>query len=94
MLERDRIRNFKKLLRKKYSRHDVWFYNSCDRFTDGIPDIIMCFRGRFVGIEFKRDKNCQPDQMQIYNICAIKRAGGAAGCFWEPQDAINFIETL
>jgi len=38
----------------KTMRPDIWYYCAQDRFTAGIPDIICCYRGRFIGIEVKR----------------------------------------
>ncbi|QGH73013.1 MAG: VRR-NUC protein [Siphoviridae sp. ctCJE6] len=56
---------------------DVWFYKSSDRFNKGIPDIIMCLRGRFVAIEIKRP--CEkPTRIQEINILQINQSGGVA----------------
>lgn len=49
------------------------------RFTDvvGCPDLLVCWRGRLVGIECKRrGGKASPDQLAC--IDAINRAGGVA----------------
>ena len=43
----------------------------------GIPDIIVCVQGRFVGIECKAGKN-KPTVIQERNIAAIQLNGGVA----------------
>ena len=41
----------------------------------GVPDIIACFNGMFIGIECKSGKN-QPTLLQKHNMDLIQRAGG------------------
>jgi len=41
----------------------------------GIPDIIVCLKGRFVGIETKDGDN-KPSELQKAHIRQIKKAGG------------------
>ncbi len=43
----------------------------------GVPDIIVCVQGRFVGIECKAGKN-KPTVIQERNIAAIQLNGGVA----------------
>ena len=43
----------------------------------GIPDILACINGHFVGIEVKSDKG-SPSELQLHNVRAIRRAGGFA----------------
>lgn len=43
----------------------------------GIPDIVACVQGRFVGIECKAGKN-KPTVIQERNIAAIQSNGGVA----------------
>lgn len=42
---------------------------------DGVPDIITCVDGRFIGIEVKADGN-EPTELQQYNRQLIELAGG------------------
>lgn len=43
--------------------------------TAGIPDIIVCYKGRFYGLEAKVGKN-QPTRLQAATIEQIRHAGG------------------
>lgn len=43
----------------------------------GIPDIIVCYRGRFLAIECKAGYN-KPTALQEREILAIHKAGGSA----------------
>lgn len=43
----------------------------------GVPDILACINGRFVGIETKSDDG-KPTKIQLYNIDKIRRSGGYA----------------
>ena len=41
----------------------------------GVPDIIACVKGKFIGIECKAGKN-EPTLLQKHNMDLIQRAGG------------------
>jgi len=41
----------------------------------GVPDIVACFHGRFIGIECKAGNN-EPTALQLKNLADIKTAGG------------------
>lgn len=45
--------------------------------NSGVPDIVVCHRGRFIGIECKAGKN-KPTKLQELNLKKIKDAGGIA----------------
>jgi len=45
--------------------------------NNGTPDILACYRGRFVGIECKAGKG-KPTQLQLRNLEKIEAAGGLA----------------
>lgn len=58
--------------------------------SQGEPDLVCCFLGRFVAFELKIDDN-KPSALQQEKIEDIKRAGGIAKPVW----SINEIkETL
>ena len=46
--------------------------------TAGIPDIIVCYKGRFYGLEAKVGTN-KPTRLQEATIAEIRKAGGVAG---------------
>ena len=43
----------------------------------GVPDVIVCYRGRFIGIECKAGKN-KPTPLQLRELAAIEAAGGTS----------------
>lgn len=55
----------------------------------GVPDIIACHKGRFLGIECKAGYN-KPTLLQEREIAEIHKAGGSAIVVRE--DTINFLE--
>ena len=56
-----------------------WFYPVATGYgSSGIPDIIVCVRGRFVAIECKATPKDQPTALQLKNLARIKDQGGIA----------------
>lgn len=43
----------------------------------GVPDFLVCFSGRFFGIEVKANGN-KPTALQLHNMVQIRKAGGIA----------------
>lgn len=43
----------------------------------GIPDLILCLKGKFIAIELKKEDG-KPSELQLYNIEKIKQSGGQA----------------
>lgn len=43
----------------------------------GIPDLIICYKGRFLGVECKAGFN-KPSALQEREMAAIHKAGGSA----------------
>lgn len=61
--------------------------------TAGIPDIIVCWHGRFVAFEVKAGKN-RPTKLQAATIEAIRKAGGTAAVVYSVEDVKRvFVET-
>ena len=60
-------------LRKEYPK--AWFYKSADRWTSGIPDLILCIEGKFYEVELKVNRN-KPTRIQQYVLNKIQSAGG------------------
>lgn len=49
--------------------------------AEGIPDLIMCYEGLFVGIEVKVKKN-EPSEIQKAKLKQIIKSGGLGICLW------------
>ena len=55
-----------------------YFYPVTGGFgMSGVPDIVACFHGRFIGIECKAGSNT-PTALQQKNLDDIEKAGGVA----------------
>lgn len=59
--------------------------------SSGVPDIVACYNGSFLGIECKAGKN-KPTRLQTANLDAISTAGGHALVINE--DNIDALATL
>lgn len=53
-----------------------YFYPVASGFmSSGVPDIVACYKGKFIGVECKSGKN-KPTELQLRNLAAIKDNGG------------------
>lgn len=76
MLERDLVRRIKTYLSSLEGCFS-WKEHGGMYGTAGIPDIICCYRGRFVAFEVKVPGN-PPTPLQKSTLEKIRRAGGTA----------------
>lgn len=76
MLERDLVRRIKTYLSSLEGCFS-WKEHGGMYGTAGIPDIICCYRGRFVAFEVKVPGNL-PTPLQKSTLEKIRRAGGTA----------------
>ena len=61
---------------KRYNCYHVKFF--ANGFTKrGVPDILACINGYFVGIEVKSDDG-KPTDIQLHNVDQIRKSGGYA----------------
>lgn len=65
---------------KLLKRYGVWYFKpvSNGMGTHGIPDYIVCVRGRLVAIEVKGADKLRPTPLQQFQLEAIESAGGIA----------------
>ncbi len=61
--------------------------------TAGIPDIIVCYRGRFIAFEVKVGKN-KETVLQKMTINKILKAGGYALVVRSVAEVVNVISAL
>lgn len=54
----------------------------------GVPDLLVCCNGYFLGIELKAETG-HPSELQLWNIDEIRKAGGIAGVLY-PKDFEKF----
>ena len=80
-------KNFENHVKAYLREQKAWFikYWAGAQFTkSGVPDILACINGYFVGIEVKAP-NGKPSDLQIYNVNVINRRGGYAVILY-PKD--------
>jgi len=58
----------------------------------GIPDIIGCVEGLFVGLEVKQPGK-KPSELQEIELQNIRKAGGIAGVVTSVEEAIKLVRT-
>lgn len=83
----------KEILKSKGAYYVKQF--GCAFTKSGIPDLLVCYKGRFIGIELKAKKGT-PSPLQLYNVDLIQKAGGYAFVLY-PEDLpmfINFLNSL
>lgn len=61
--------------------------------TAGIPDIICCYNGRFIGFEVKMPKG-QPTKLQESTIRKIQRCNGIAAVVHSVSEVRGIIDSL
>ena len=77
MLERDVVASIKKYLASLGSDVFFWKEHGGPYGTSGVPDIICCYKGRFLGLEVKLPSG-KLTELQKRAIEKINRAGGIA----------------
>lgn len=73
-------KTFENKIKKYLDARGAWFikYWAGAQYTkSGIPDILACVNGYFVGIEVKA-QNGKPSELQLHNVRKINEAGGFA----------------
>lgn len=65
---------------------NCWFVKTWSNGVqrEGIPDLLVCCNGYFVGIELKAE-NGKPKQLQLWNIKKIRESGGVALVLYPDQ---------
>ena len=88
-------KTFENNVKKFLDEQGCWFvkYWGGGEFTKaGIPDILCCCNGWFLGIEVKA-QNGKPSALQIHNLKKIDDAGGF-GVLLYPKDFELFKELI
>jgi hypothetical protein len=59
----------------------------------GVPDLLCCYRGRFIALEVKLPKkSSKPSEIQLKTIEIIKAAGGIAAVVRSVEEACWYVE--
>jgi len=59
----------------------------------GIPDILVCYRGRFIAFEVKMPGE-KPTKLQEYELSQIKKAGGIAEVVYSLKEVKETIDGI
>lgn len=72
-------KNFENKIKQYLKDHNCYFVKYfANRMTKvGVPDILACVNGHFVGIEVKSSTG-KPSELQIHNVKKINECGGFA----------------
>lgn len=61
--------------------------------ASGIPDLLACYKGWFLGIEVKVGKN-KPSPIQVVKLAQIEQAGGKAVLAYDLETVIKVFEDI
>ena len=92
MKEKDLIKNIGKYL-KTVPGLFFWKEHGGMYGTAGIPDIIVCYKGRFIAFEAKVGYN-KPTELQTQTINQIIRSGGIAEVVYTVDAVKAFIAAI
>lgn len=72
-------KRFENEIKSWLKEHDCWYvkYFANRNTQAGIPDILACVNGRFVGIEVKSEEG-KASELQKHQMKKIREAGGTA----------------
>lgn len=84
----NKIKNYLKLKRAYYFKHHG------NQFSQvGVPDIIACYKGRFIGIEVKNETG-KTSPLQDINLKMINEAGGIGIVARSVEDVKKVIDKI
>ena len=71
-------KNFENKVKTFLKGKGFWFlkyWGGAAYTKSGIPDLLVCMRGRFLGLEIKAPRG-EPSELQLYHLENIRKAGG------------------
>lgn len=92
MTERQLTTKIMKLLKKEFPT--AWIYKSSDRFSSGIPDILMCYHGYFIAIEIKKDTKSKVTPLQNFTLNKIRESGGLSIVVHGRFEIVKMLEKI
>lgn len=92
MAETRLVRRILKALQDK----GAWAYKAHGGgYSRGLPDIIVCYRGRFLGLEVKDPAGrYAATPLQLYTIDEIRKHGGTAAVVYSVDEVLNLLQWL
>lgn len=93
MLEKDLVRKMAKRIAEKYPEAFTYKTHGNSFQSAGIPDIVGCINGRFIGVEVKLPgKEKSLTKLQQHTINLINIAGGIAFMSSDVDFTMNELE--
>jgi hypothetical protein len=89
-LEAARVRRGHNILKRK----GAWFVKTTGIHMAGCPDTLVCYKGYFIGIEWKQSSNARRRATQHAQLEKIKRAGGYGMFCWDVKDLEALLERI
>ena len=88
-------KNFEMRVRKYLESKGAYVlkYVGGSQTKKGVPDLLVCYKGKFIALEMKAPKGNDTGELQNKNIDWIREAGGYAR-FLFPQDFDTFKKEL
>ena len=97
----DRERTEKSVLdacRRELKRRGAWYMKTQSGGRSGgrrgLPDLIACHRGRFLGIETKRPRGGRVSPLQRLELEAITGAGGVSMVVRSVEELISMLDLI
>ena len=72
---------------------NLYFFKVLTANMRGVPDIIACYKGRFIGMEDKSSSN-KATAIQCWNSGEIMRAGGKAAVVRSVDDVKRILKEI
>lgn len=87
-------KTFENKIKKYFSERGAWVLKTWSNGIQrsGVPDLLICYKGRFIALEVKAEHG-RPSELQIYNIEKLKEAGAIARIIY-PKDWEAFREEI
>lgn len=87
-------KSYENKIRKILTDRGAWVLKTWSNGVQraGIPDLIVCYKGHFLGLEIKA-KGGKVSELQAWNIENINKAGGQAMAVF-PDDFDDLIKLL
>ena len=91
-------KNFENKIKNFLEERNCWFlkyWGGAAYTKSGIPDLLVCCNGRFLGVEVKAEKG-KPSALQLYNLKKIDESGGYGILLYPNHFTLfqNFIDCL
>lgn len=84
-------KNFENRVKTFLKDRGAWvlkYWGGAAYTKSGVPDLLVCFSGWFIGIELKAPRG-KPSDLQLYQLREIEKAGGV-GILLYPKDFEDF----